>query len=173
MVSGGQPLCGRIPPTHCPGQCSGLHCGGAALQPSHLQHPPLFLCLPELWQRVEADDLLALLGRMESGMTCFNYLAFVHLYLEGNLLPEALQPAGKRFDLASLKQLLASSQAGQLFDREVALNDLLGGPEASYLRFDPMEWCDTTQRLMCDPRLKPVPTSQQGAAYLAILMALA
>ena len=70
---------------------------------------PLFLCLPELWQRVEADDLLALLGRMESGMTCFNYLAFVHLYLEVDLLPEALQPAGKRFGLASLKQVLASS----------------------------------------------------------------
>lgn len=134
---------------------------------------PLFRCLPELWQRVEADDLLALLDWMESGMTCFNYVEFVYLYLEVDLLKEALQPAGKGYDVASLKQLLASSQAGRLFDREDALNELLYGPEAPYLRFDPAEWRNTTQRLLRDPRLKPALPGQNGADYLAALMASA
>ncbi|RSK38429.1 hypothetical protein [Hymenobacter perfusus] len=134
---------------------------------------PLFLCLPELWQRVEADDLLALLGRMESGMVCFAYVEFVYLYLEVDLLGEALQPAGKRYDVASLKQFFASSQAGRLFVRADALHDLLSGPEAPYLRFDPVEWRNATQRLLRDQRLKPAQTGQQGAEYLAELMASA
>lgn len=133
----------------------------------------LFLCLPELWQRVEADDLLALLGRMESGMVCFAYVEFVYIYLEVDLLAEALQPAGKRYDVASLKQFFTSSQAGRLFDRADALNGLLSGPEAPYLRFDPVEWRDATQRLLRDQRLKPALTGQRGSEYLAELMASA
>jgi hypothetical protein len=132
---------------------------------------PLFLCLPELWQRVEADDLLALLGRMEWGMTCFNYVEFVYVYLEVDLLAEALQPAGKPYDMAELKLLLSSSQAGRLFDRENLLHELIYGHQAPYLRFDPGKWHDTTQRLLRDLRLKPALTGKQGSEYLTTLMA--
>jgi len=153
-------------------QCSAMDFIVAAL---HTNLPvftiPLFLCLPELWKRVDGNALVALLDRMESGMVCFNYLEFAYKYLEVDLLEEALQPAGKCYDMASLKLFFASSQVGRLFDRESALDDLLSGPEAPYLRFNPTEWADVTRHLLHDPRLKLAVTGQQGAAHLATLMA--
>ena len=46
----------------------------------------LFLCIPELWEDISVDDLLAIIGRFTNPFSFFCIILFVHKYIEVNII---------------------------------------------------------------------------------------
>lgn len=48
----------------------------------------LFICLPELWEKIEYDDLLLLMENFTSSFSFYSLIGFTYKYLEIDLLDE-------------------------------------------------------------------------------------
>lgn len=48
----------------------------------------LFICLPELWEKIEHDDLLSLIENFTSSFSFYSLIGFTYKYLEIDLLDE-------------------------------------------------------------------------------------
>jgi hypothetical protein len=113
----------------------------------------LFVCLPEIWQQIELDDMVSICERFENIQSYFSLIKFTYKYIEIDILEEILAcnrvRSSKVFYMDIIEYL--EKQWNVLLKTESDLEDFYDG----FIEVNYDDWMYIKQRLLLDERVKP------------------
>ena len=124
----------------------------------------LFLCLPEVWRKLEVDDLVSIMNGFNKTFSYYSLIQFSYKYIEINILPLIISKARERDEnyYQDIKGYLLN-QWNVLIKSHEEKAELENGYEKEYLDYDAEEWMYIRQKFLMDPR---VSQANQSLEYL-------
>jgi len=122
----------------------------------------LFLCLPEVWRRLDLEDLILMMKNFTNAMSYYSLLQFSYKYLEINILPLIINQAK---DLGYYKEIrdYLLNQWNVLIKSDEEKLELEIGYEKEFLDYDVEEWMYIKAKFLLDKRISP---ANQDKEYL-------
>ncbi len=122
----------------------------------------LILCLPELWDDIDYDDLVALIENFTNPFSFYTLIEFTYKYLEIDLLDEVfnndkVKDEFKKHCIEYFPNIIATFYLDE-DDYEVFDENLMG--------VHINDWSYTKQRLLVDKRIKPAVSAPELAKRL-------
>lgn len=111
----------------------------------------LMLCLPELWEEINYEDILNLLENFTNSFSFYAFISFTYKYLDINLFDELFtnKKIKLKFKKDTLDYFLKTSAI--LYLDEDDLIDF----EENLMGINLNDWSYTKQKLLIDDRFKP------------------
>jgi hypothetical protein len=115
----------------------------------------LLLCLPELWENIELEDLLEIIKKFTNIFSYYTLIEFTHKYIEVNIIEIILKMVSVQSTIKdNIINYLISSFYPNLIKGEA--DELFFSKEMYGVQ--PEDWIYTKQKLLLDKRIKPAIT---------------
>lgn len=114
----------------------------------------LLVCLPEVWERADMDDIEEILASLTRTFGYFILVEFSYKYLEIDILPLILNYAKNSGKHAEISDYLRR-QWNILIKSEEEQDELEHGHEAEAFGYERDRWIYIKQKLLVDDRARP------------------
>jgi len=121
----------------------------------------LFLCLPEVWENIEVDDLLYMMNSFSNTFSYYTLIQFTYKYLEIDILQLIIKQAEKSEVYGAVREYL-QNQWNVIIKSEYERVELEEGVEQEYFQYNANQWNYIKQKLLLDERVKPALTTYDG-----------
>jgi len=115
----------------------------------------LFICLPEVWENIDIDDLLQMMNSFSNPFSYYTLIEFTYKYLEIDILQLIIERAKKSGFYQAIREYL-QNQWNVIIKSEDERLVLEEGVEKDYFHYDKDQWNYFKQKLLLDNRVKPV-----------------
>ncbi|UPT67150.1 MAG: hypothetical protein M0D57_00135 [Sphingobacteriales bacterium JAD_PAG50586_3] len=117
----------------------------------------LFLCLPEIWQKVTVDDIVYLADNFTKTTSYFTLIQFICKYIQVDFISYILKSKNIRHEeKIKIKQYL-KLQWNVLILSDIEREFLETGFENEYIQYNPETWSYIRQLFLLDNRISPLP----------------
>jgi len=114
----------------------------------------LFLCLPEIWENIDVDDIETIVENLSNDFSYFTLIEFTYKYLEVDILKIILKQAKKKGVDGKIRQYL-QNQWNVIIKSTEDRTALETGIGQEFFDYDNRKWNYIKQKLLFDKRLHP------------------
>jgi hypothetical protein len=114
----------------------------------------LFLCLPELWEQIELDEIDEIADNFTNAFSFYTLIEFTYRYLEIDILERIIDKSIVKGFYSEVKKYLLL-QWDIIIKSEDEIQDLTNGFERDYYQYDVERWLYIKQRFLLDNRIQP------------------